>query len=51
MGIVIKSEKEIATMREAGRITAEVLRILKENIKPGMKTIELDKIAQQELKA
>jgi len=50
MGIVIKSDKEIATMREAGRITAEVLRILQENVKPGMKTIELDRIAERELK-
>jgi methionyl aminopeptidase len=50
MGIVIKSEKEIATMREAGRITAEVLRILQENVRPGMKTIELDRIAERELK-
>ena len=50
MGIVIKSDKEIATMREAGRITAEVLRILQDSIKPGMKTIELDMIAEKELK-
>jgi methionyl aminopeptidase len=50
MGIQIKSEKEIAVMREAGRITAEVLKILTENVKPGMKTRELDNIAARELK-
>lgn len=37
-------------MRQAGKIVAEVLRILTENIKPGMKTKELDIIASRELK-
>ena len=50
MGIEIKSEKEIATMRQAGRIVAEVLKILAEQIKPGMKTKEMDAIAARELK-
>jgi methionyl aminopeptidase len=50
MGIEIKSEKEIATMRQAGRIVGEILQILSERIKPGMKTKELDIIAESELK-
>jgi len=50
MGIELKSEKEIATMRQAGKIVAEVLRILAEQIKPGMKTKEMDAIAIKELK-
>lgn len=50
MGIVIKTENEIAVMRQAGGIVAEVLRILQENIRPGMKTKELDRIAEKELK-
>jgi len=50
MSIIIKSDKEIATMREAGRIVAEVLRILSERVKPGMKTKELDILAERELK-
>ena len=45
MGIEIKSEKEIAVMRQAGKIVAEVLKILAEQDKPGMKTKELDIIA------
>jgi methionyl aminopeptidase len=49
-GIVIKSEKEIAVMRQAGKIVAEILRILADHIKPGMKTKELDIIAETELK-
>jgi methionyl aminopeptidase len=50
MGIVIKSEKEIAIMRRAGKIVAEVLNILSKNIKAGMKTRELDVIAENETK-
>ena len=50
MGIIIKSDEEIAIMRQAGKIVAEVLKIVSENIKPGMKTKELDIIAERELK-
>jgi methionyl aminopeptidase len=50
MGIEIKSEKELDVMRQAGRIVAEVLRILTDHLKPGMKTKELDIIARRELK-
>jgi methionine aminopeptidase len=38
MGIEIKSEKEIAVMRQAGKIVADILRILTGQIEPGMKT-------------
>ncbi|MBN1691961.1 MAG: type I methionyl aminopeptidase [Dehalococcoidales bacterium] len=50
MGIVIKSEKEIEIMRQSGRIVADILKILSEIIKPGMKTKEMDIIAESELK-
>lgn len=50
MGIEIKSEKEIATMRQAGKVVAEVLKLLAEQTKPGMKTKEMDAIAVRELK-
>jgi methionyl aminopeptidase len=49
MSIIIKSEEEIAIMRQAGQIVARVLKTLSENIRPGMKTKELDKIAEKEL--
>lgn len=49
MGIIIKSEEEIVIMRQSGRIVAEILKIISEKIKPGMKTKELDKIAEEEL--
>jgi methionyl aminopeptidase len=48
MGIIIKSEREIALMRQAGRIVATVLSILMKKVKPGMKTKELDNIAGRE---
>jgi methionyl aminopeptidase len=47
MSIIIKSEREIALMREAGRIVATVLDILSRRVKPGMKTKELDLIAAE----
>jgi methionyl aminopeptidase len=50
MGIIIKSDREIAIMRQAGRIVAEVLRVLGEQVRPGMKTKELDVIAEKEAK-
>ena len=50
MGIIIKSEREIASMRQAGRIVAIILEILSKQMKPGMKTRELDIIAGREAK-
>ncbi len=50
MGIIIKSDREIAIMRQAGKITATVLGVLKTQLKPGMKTKDLDVIAVEELK-
>ena len=49
MSIIIKSEREIAVMRQAGRILANVMEVLKSNLRPGMKTKELDKITAKEL--
>jgi methionyl aminopeptidase len=50
MGITIKSEREIAKMRQAGKIVAAVLAILIDAVKPGLKTKELDEIAEREIK-
>jgi methionyl aminopeptidase len=49
MSIVIKSDQEIAAMREAGRIVATVLEELKLQVRAGMKTEELDVIAAKEV--
>lgn len=44
--ITIKTEREIALMREAGRIVAETHALLAESLKPGITTLELDAIAE-----
>lgn len=48
MSIIIKSDQELAAMRQAGRIVATILEVLKLQVKPGIKTEELDVIAARE---
>ncbi len=45
--IIIKSKREIDLMRESNRIAGGVIRVIAENIKPGITTLELDKIAER----
>ena len=45
--ITIKKEKEIELMRVAGSITAGALDEISNHIKPGISTLELDKIAEK----
>ena len=47
--IIIKSVNEIALMRQAGRIVATVLHEIKERIRPGVTTLELDQFAERQL--
>jgi len=47
--IIIKSDQEIKVMRQAGRIVATVLEILRSKVRAGMKTKELDIVAAREL--
>ena len=49
--ISIKSNREIEIMREAGRITALAIRKVKEAIRPGVSTYELDMIAEETIRA
>ena len=49
MGIVIKSDHELNAMRRAGRITALVLQALAKAAKPGLRTDDLDHLAEEEL--
>lgn len=46
---IIKTADEIAVMREAGRIVAVVLQKMSEAVKPGMKTKQLNDIADKEI--
>jgi methionyl aminopeptidase len=48
--IVLKSRREIAIMREAGVIVADVIRTLAEQTEPGMTTKDLDQIAARMFK-
>ncbi|WP_348678525.1 M24 family metallopeptidase, partial [Alcanivorax profundi] len=44
MNVVIKTPEQIAKMREAGKLAAEVLEMIGEHVKPGVTTEELDRI-------
>ena len=44
--IYIKTKKEIDFIRESCNIVAETLQLLKGHVKPGISTLELDKIAE-----
>ena len=44
--IIIKSKQEIAIMREAAKVTGELLRTLPNVIKPGMSTLDIDRFVE-----
>lgn len=46
-GIVIKNQEEIALMREAGRVNAQALVAVREMIRPGVMTADLDAAAEE----
>ena len=48
--ILIKTEKEISFMREAGNIIAEIMNKMEKAIEPGITTLELDNISKKEIK-
>lgn len=50
MGIQVKTDREIALMRQAGKIVAIVLGVLVKAVRPGLTTRELDSIAEKEIK-
>lgn len=49
--ISIKTDEQIAYMRESGRLTGEVLDLIGKEIRPGMTTFDLDKIAYDYIKS
>ena len=51
MRITRKSKAEIAKMRSAGRIVAEVLALIEEELRPGISTAELDRLAERHIRA
>ena len=49
--ILIKSKKEVDYIKESCRIVAETLQLLKSNVKPGITTLELDKITEDYIRS
>ncbi|MBI4125980.1 MAG: type I methionyl aminopeptidase [Deltaproteobacteria bacterium] len=47
--IVLKSRDEIEKLRRSNRIVAEVMMLLRERIRPGVTTGELDELAEREI--
>ena len=45
--ITIKSASELVKMQAAGRIVGETLKLLGENVRPGVTTAHLDKLAHE----
>lgn len=50
MAIIIKTQEEIAIMKEGGKILAEILRTLSDYAKIGMSTLELNDYAEKLMK-
>jgi len=48
-GLILKSDKEIDTMRRAGKVVALMLDKLRKSVYPGMSTQELDVVAAAEI--
>jgi len=48
--ITIKTKKEIETMRQGGKKLAQIMKKLQKEVAPGIKTIDLEKLAQDEIK-
>ena len=49
MTVIIKSPAQIAAMREAGQLAAEVLEMIGEHVKPGVTTEEIDRICHDHI--
>ncbi len=50
-GIVLRDARELALMREAGRIVAKVHEAMRQAVRPGVSTAELDAIAEDVIRS
>jgi methionyl aminopeptidase len=50
LAVVLKSQQEIEKMRRAGRVVREVLELVRDQVKPGATTYDLEKAAEARLK-
>ena len=51
MTITIKSSEEIELMREAGKILAKVHQDLGKEVKPGMSTLDIDRLGEEMIRS
>lgn len=49
--ILIKTDKEIDLIRKSCKIVAETLQLVKRNVRPGVSTLELDRIAEDYIRS
>ncbi len=49
--VIIKTREEIETMRQGGKILAKILKKVAKAAKPGVSTLELNNLAEKEIKA
>ncbi|MBA2523206.1 MAG: type I methionyl aminopeptidase, partial [Solirubrobacterales bacterium] len=50
-GLEVKTPEQIAVMREAGLVVAETLELLSAAVEPGITTKDLDRLAEQHIRA
>jgi methionyl aminopeptidase len=48
--VILKTDEELELMRQAGRIVGEVLTLMREHVRPGITTLELDALAENEIR-
>lgn len=48
--VVLKSEQEIEKMRRAGKVVREVLELVRNHVKPGATTLDLERVAEARIK-
>ena len=51
MKVTIKTSEEIELMRKAGKILAEVHQCLGKEIKPGMSTLDIDRLGEEMIRS
>ena len=49
--IEVKNDSELQKMREAGKVTAAVLKLMTEMVRPGISTLELDQAAEKTIRS
>lgn len=47
--VILKTRQEIESMKEAGKVVAQVHELMAEAIRPGITTLELDRLAEQKI--